>query len=269
MKNGVIRTIVAFLAAILCVIGLAYTTESNLFLNNTIALWSIAFFYLFLFSCFVLFKWNVSQIKKLRSGKLRLVMASLFISVILLVIFPWKYGTVLTNNHVEKMRYTMHSVIISVQNQNMDSAGQEVWISAVKKNTQDFNMYEIPIDNQEWVFNEGAIYTDGKNKTNLVIDLGEGNLFDVKFKKTPMSGIVTIQSGQHEYSLDLYSEIQEEVYLDWTELYGNAITASQYKRILYYALYFAIIWSLVITGLIYLLSKYCAKTELKKKLENK
>ena len=33
-------------------------------------------------------------------------------------------------------------------------------------------------------------------------------------KKNPSSGIVKISSGQYEYSLDLYSNVEEEVYYE-------------------------------------------------------
>lgn len=273
MKNNIMRRITAIFIATFLIVGLVITTGSNIFLSNTLALWILAWVYLFLFFDLVALKLNLIKIKAKSSRIIMLGVASLAVSMVLLGILPWKYGTVLTNNHIEKQRHTTHSVTISVVGQNDASAGKEVWICAVKKNQEDYNMYEIALDNQVWFFNEGAIYTTGESGDELVIDLGEGNLFEVKMKKNPLSGIVKISSGQYEYSLDLYSNVEEEVYLDWDALYGRVTTANQYMRMGYYALYLAIVWSLVLAGTVLMLEKNDKKSELsnedsKSKVEN-
>lgn len=256
MHKNIAQTISSILIAVVIIVGLICTTKSNLFITNTTALWIMAGIYLSLFFRFAVFGWAFDQIKGKNIIALKTGMISLLISLILLCFLPWKYGRVLTDNHIEKMRLSNPEIIIHVENNsNEASLAQEVWISAIKENNKDYNLQEIPLDNDKWYFNEGNIYTAGPSENDLTIRFRPKALYEIQFKAMPTSGIIRVTSGNDECIIDLYSSNEHFMYLDWSALYGRITTAPQILRVTYYLFYLLIIWSMMFFTVTYLTVK--------------
>lgn len=243
MKNKGKRIIISSVMAVLIIIILIVVTHTNLFLNNTIMLWILAAVYLWAFNYFIVLGWCAKVLRNVESKDIIIVFAtSIILSGLLLVIFPYKYGRILTNNFIERMRLTNNEVSISVYTPNDVNGGQEVWVDSLKVDSRAYNIYEIPLDNDIWSFKDGKIYTDGlREHTELEIKFEKGELFEIKFRKTPESGIVLIQTEGYAYILDLYSTNEETIYLDWNELYGSVTSAVAQERIAYYVVYYLIL----------------------------
>lgn len=253
MRNNVARTTISILLSALIIIGLIFTTDSNLFLTNTLALWIVAEVYFALFLRFVLFGWVSRQIAKRKINIIKVGGLSLLFSFILLCLLPWKYGHVLTNNYIEKARLFNNEITIHVEDQhNSASSAQEVWIDAVKEQNKDYNLYEISLDDQNWIFKDGCIYTDGSTNIDLTICFPQRLLYEIRFKMTPASGMVTISSGSNRYTMDLYSPTKKYAYINWENLYGRITAADPILRLAYYFFYFLIIWIMVFSLTIYL-----------------
>lgn len=257
MFKNISQTIISILISTLIIVGLICTTKSNIFLANTTALWIIAGIYLALFLRFIIFHWSFQKLKDQKKLWIKTGIISVFVSLLLLCLSPWKYGHILTNNHIEKMRFSNPEITVHVESRsNEASSAQEVWISAIKQNNKDYNLYEIPLDNDTWSFVEGQIYTTGLNSHDLIIQFPVGQLYDIRFKATPSSGIVRVSAGGFECFIDLYSADERYINLDWEVLYGKITTAPQALRITYYLSCLLVIWIMMFPATIYLFSKY-------------
>lgn len=257
MFKNIFQTIISILISTLIIVGLICTTKSNVFLVNTTALWIIAGIYLALYLRFILFHWVFQKTMEQKIRWIRAGIISALASLLILCFSPWKYGHVLTNNHIEKMRLFNPEITIHVEDHsNEASLAQEVWISAIKENNKDYNLYEIPLDNDTWSFAEGQIYTAGLSNHDLIMHFPAGKLYEIRFKTTPSSGIVRVSSAGFECFVDLYSADESYLFLNWEALYGKITTAPQTLRIIYYLSCLFVIWIMVFPATVYFFSKY-------------
>lgn len=245
-------TLLSILLPTLILGSLLYTTDSNLFLTNTVALWIIAWIYLVIFYRVFTFGFCIKKKDEVGVGQVQMRVITLFISMGILLLFPYKYGRVLTNNYIEKMRYQKSQVTLYPETEG------EISIVSIKVNGKDYNIYEIPLDNENWVFNEGKIYNNGYNMKPLTIGFDKGTIFDIKFAASLNSGRVIVKDEEYSYTLDLCSD-NNVVYINWEDLYGNVQNASSILRVIYYIAYLFLIWSLVDTVIIVGLAKHKKK----------
>lgn len=257
MKNKGKRIIIAAVITAVLISLLISVTHTNLFLDNTVMLWILATVYLLIFNYFIVLGWCIKLFQKMENkDRIIVILTSIILGIVLLVICPYKYGKILTNNYVEKMRLMNNKVFISVNAPNTENGDQEVWIDSLKVDSRAYNIYEIPVDNDIWAFNDGKIFTDGtREHTELAIEFEQGQFFDIKFRKTPESGSALIKTDGYECVLDLYSPKEETVYLNWEDLYGSINSAPAAERLVYYIAYYLILLELSFTVVCYALDR--------------
>lgn len=238
MKKGK-RIVISFLPPTLLITCLIFVTNSNLFLTNTMALWFLAWVYYLLFYNVFTIRLCVEKINSFGMRKVKLSIIALLISVCVLLLFPYKYGKVLTDNYVEKMRYYNPEVTI------VPETGGEISIISIKVNKKDYNIYEIPIDNENWVFDNGRIYNDGNHLKPLTISFDRGTMFDVKFEANMSSANIKICNGKYSYILNMNFAEGSDLQINWETLYGKIRKANSFLRMVYYIICLLLIWSIV------------------------
>lgn len=256
LKIGKMRKICCcFAVSGILILILCFSTHSNLFLPNTVCLWVLGWIYLSVFCYFAIQKNDLTISEMMKIG-----IAALIISFALLLLFPIKYGAVLTQNYHEHQIMQTESVTITpLQRVNKSATAAEIWIDRILMNGQQYDKSNLQLSDG-WEILDNYIYcADARSAQPLVIHIPEKSYYEIHFVMTEASGSLRYSVNGSDAVIDLYNAVRTDRMVTPMEIWGEATEASRRERTLYYAAYEAALWILLNILIRYLYSYYKRK----------
>ena len=242
LRKGKVRKICCCCAVsgILMLI-LCFSTHSNLFLPNTVCLWVLGWIYLSVFCYFAIQKNDLKIMEVMKIGAV-----SLIASFALLLLFPIKYGAVLTRNYHERQIMQTGSVtIIPLQKVNKNATAAEIWIDRILVNGQEYDKSRLQLSDG-WEMPDNCIYcADAVSAQPLVIPVPEKSYYEIHFAMTEASGSLCYSVNGSDVDIDLYNAVRTDRIVTPVEIWGEVTEAPGHERILYYAAYAVTLWILL------------------------
>lgn len=254
-RNSNLKKIKYILVSLSCIIILILTTKSNIIITNTFCLWTLGFLYLSLFLIFIFDKMNKKFSKIERKSGIYILVS--IISLFVCWLMPFRYNDIVDDNIVQQsMRNNSNIIIEALGEKNDTSQGFEVCLEGIRMNGQDYNLYNIKL-NDGWQFVDGRPIHKGQLKSRIQIDLGNVNTYEIMLRKNQNAGKVYVKIGKNGYIYDLYSKKPIQHYtIDISKIFlQNIEKDNKINLLLFYCIYFFIIEMLVFSLIIFLISK--------------
>ncbi len=260
-KKKILKKIESIGIAIFFILCLSTLSKANAFLINTICLWGLGGIYIALFLYFGIFQYSAKAVIDNRSRIIYGMIAGIF-SLLLLLMLPIRYGTVLKENILESFWYQGDTIILeNIGEKNSDSLGHAIWIEGIVQDGKDYNLYEIPLT-EGWRFEDGRIVSDSITSKPLPLELLEKKPYRILFRKQKDAGCVRIKMGDYIGVVDLYQEKYEQHFeIEWKDIIELDFSFLSIKRIIFYGLEFCIIWMIVFVLISYLGNSYRKKKQ--------
>ncbi len=246
--------IIYIIVSILLVYGLVFATSPNLFVRNTACLWILGWIYLFIFIYGIAGNKVIEAIKQQDSGLGFLVFLAV-ISGLIVWVLPFQYKQIVFTNTCEKYMLQSDKITIEPLNEkNVNSGGYGVCIEGIILNGEDYNLYNIPLT-EGWEFVDGRPYTDRVGSEQLIIEIGEGNKYNLLVRKNNSAGKIRIYIGEDSKVFDLYSrDTVNRESLNLSSIFEDEMNERMIgKEIIYYICYYIIIFILLTTAYAYYL----------------
>jgi len=160
---------------------------------------------------------------------------SFVLSLILLIVMPFKLNNIIDNNIIERnMLNTDTITFITTGEKNPLSSGYDIWLEGIRVNNQDYNLYDLALPDS-WTFVEDRPLSTTAQVSSIVIDLPKMSEYIIYMRKVPSGGIVQIELNGMSMKYDLYNEnsIQRNI-VDLSTLLLAQYTISSYEYIIFY-----------------------------------
>lgn len=254
MKNyslNKLKSVIYILTSLLLILILAYTSESNIFITNTLCLWILGFVYFFLYLRLVFDKSAEKFLKLKKKGNVILIV--LLSSILLCGFLPIRFQKIIDENMIERGMRSTKITIEALGEKNAESQGYEVCLEGIRINgVEDYNLYNIKL-NQDWDFVDGRPTYLKQIKSNIKIDLGYIKTYEIIMRKNESAGKVNIKIGPNEYEYDLYSKEEDSRNsIDLSKVFlQNQEKSSDLQKGLFYFTYFIIVGSIMYSVVVF------------------
>ncbi len=250
-----LKSIIYILTALLIVLILIITSKSNINVANTFCLWILGCAYFFFYLRFVFDKFLNGFLKL--NNKVSIILVIFLSSILLCWLLPIRFQKVIDENIIDQGMRNSNLTIEALGEKNDKSSGYEVCLEGIKiNNTEDYNLYNIKL-NKDWNFINGRPTYLKKIKSDININLGNVETYQILMRKNENAGKIKIKIGTNEYVYDLYSKNEELRYnVDLSKVFLQNKEKDSVLHIgLFYFAYLIIIESIMFSIIIYLKSR--------------
>lgn len=182
----------------------------------------------------------------MQTGSMKMGAVSVIVSFILIMVFPIKYGDILTKNYQERQMLNTKTVTITpLQKVNPNATAAEIWIDKIYFNYQEYEKKNVRLS-EGWQMLDNYIYcADARTARPLVLDIPQKSYFEIHFIMTEASGCLYYAADCSGTEIDLYHPVRKDKVAEPADIWGKVTEASGKERMLYYAAYGITLWIII------------------------
>ena len=193
---------------------------------------------------------------------LKIKVIALFLTVLIMLGFPIKYGNVLTNNyHERRMLNTDCIMVVPLQDNNVNATAAEIWIADLLINDVKYDLHKLILPEGWQILDECLYCADARTAQPLKIEIPLKSYYEIEFIMTEASGKLLYSADGAEVEIDLYSNLRTKRNVSEEEIWGRVTEASRWERTLYYMIYAIILWVIIYTVIQFLNCYYKTKID--------
>jgi len=264
LQEKKISFMISLLLAITSIIGLIFSTNTNLFIRNTVVLWGLGMIYLFLFLFLIVFNITLRQLHS-TSKRIMLILASVIITVLMICVLPFSYENVLKHNYIEKAFRENNTITIeTLGNKNIESVGYSIQIeSAMIEKRNNYKLDDVILPDS-WEHINGKLVGESIFNDQFQIVFPEGSCYELRARYDENSGIIRITIGENSKDFDLYIPTKATIkVLELDKIFEQVeIEVNSFDKTIFYIIQSFIIFIMVLA----ILSGVYCKTIKKQKI---